>query len=153
MAIRQFRPTFFILCRIVYLIRMERKDIRWKQRFQNFEKSLHYLETAMAIKDPDIIQKAGMIQFFEMSFELAWNTVKDYLEEQGFTEVRSPRSALKKGFETGLLKDGHSWMQLVDDRNITAHAYDEKTVAKVEALIHEKYYPLLKDLHDALRQK
>jgi nucleotidyltransferase substrate binding protein (TIGR01987 family) len=94
-----------------------------------------------------------MIQFFEMTFELAWNTVKDFQEEQGFTEIKSPRNALEKAFETGLIKDGHGWMQLVDDRNITAHAYDEETVAKVETLIHEKYYPLLKDLYDTLRQK
>jgi len=99
---------------------VENKDIRWKQRFQNFEKALGYLEEAMNIDNPDIIQKAGMIQFFEMSFELAWNVIKDYLEEQGFTEVKSPRAALKKGFEIGLLKDGHSWMQLLGDRNITS---------------------------------
>ncbi len=51
---------------------MENKDIRWQQRLQNFEKTLHYLEDAMKLKNPDIIQKAGMIQFFEMCFELAW---------------------------------------------------------------------------------
>lgn len=49
---------------------MENKDIRWKQRFQNFSKSLQYLEQALSIPQPDIIQKAGLIQFFEMSFEL-----------------------------------------------------------------------------------
>ncbi|MEJ7684905.1 MAG: nucleotidyltransferase substrate binding protein [Segetibacter sp.] len=75
---------------------MESKDIRWKQRFQNFERSLQYLEQALKIQQPDIIQKAGLIQFFERSFELAWNVVKDYLEEQGFIEIKSPRSALKK---------------------------------------------------------
>ena len=87
---------------------MENDDIRWKQRFQNFEKAMTHLEFAMKIKDPDIIQKAGMIQFFEMSYELAWNTVKDFLESQGFYEINSPRSALKKAFETGLISDGHA---------------------------------------------
>ena len=61
---------------------MEQKDIRWKQRFQNFEKSLKYLEQAMKTEHSDIIQKAGLIQFFEMTFELAWNVIKDYLEDQ-----------------------------------------------------------------------
>lgn len=50
---------------------MENKDTRWRQRFQNFERSLQYLEQALEIKQPDIIQKAGLIQFFEMSVELA----------------------------------------------------------------------------------
>ena len=130
---------------------MENKDIRWKQRFQNFEKAIIYLEQALAIAKPDIIQKAGLIQFFEMSFELAWKVVKDYLEEEGFIDVKSPRSALKKAFETGLIADGHGWMKLLDDRNITSHAYDEATVAMIENLIRDQYYPLLKQLYDTLR--
>lgn len=132
---------------------MENKDTRWRQRFQNFEKSLQYLEQALEIRQPDIIQKAGLIQFFEMSVELAWNVVKDYLEDQGFTEIRSQRSALKKGFETGLIQEGHIWMKLLDDRKITAHAYDDATVSMIETLIHEKYYPLLKQLYDTFGDK
>lgn len=132
---------------------MENQDIRWKQRFQNFERALKYLEQALNIPQPDIIQKAGLIQFFEMSFELAWNVLKDYLEEQGFVDIRSPRSALKKAFETGLIEDGHGWMKLLDDRNITSHAYDETTVDMIEKLVHEKYYPLLKKLYDTLNNK
>lgn len=132
---------------------MENDDIRWKQRFQNFEKSLQYLEQALNIPEPDIIQKAGLIQFFEMSFELAWNVLKDYLEEQGFVEIKSPRSALKKSFETGLIPDGHSWMKLLEDRNITSHAYDEATVEMITRLVRQKYYPLLKQLYDTLNSK
>ena len=131
---------------------MENKDIRWKQRFQNFEKALKHLEDAMEIQNPDIIQKAGIIQFFEMSYELAWNTVKDFMEHQGFADVKTPRSALKKAFETGLIKDGHSWMELLLDRNLTAHTYDEEKATEVERLIHYKYYPLLKQLYDTLKQ-
>ncbi|MEO5570966.1 MAG: nucleotidyltransferase substrate binding protein [Bacteroidia bacterium] len=127
-------------------------DIRWQQRFQNFEKSLHYLEDAMKIIHPDIIQKAGLIQFFEMSFELAWNTVKDYLEDQGFNDIKSPRGALKKGFETGLIKDGHGWMELLEDRNLTAHTYDEKVINEIEMLIRQKYYPLLTELYDHFKK-
>lgn len=132
---------------------MENRDIRWKQRFQNYEKALKHLEVAMQIKDPDIIQKAGIIQFFEMGYELAWNTVKDYLEDQGFVDVKSPRSALKKAFEVGLIADGHTWMELLIDRNLTAHTYDEEKATAVEKLIHNKYYPLLKELYDTPKQK
>ena len=132
---------------------MERKDIRWHQRFQNFEKALHYLEAAMNIKDPDIIQKAGLIQFFEMSFELSWNLIKDYLEEQGFVDISTPRGAIKKGFEIGLISDGHLWMKLLEDRNLTSNAYDEKTVTEIEHLIREHYFPLLKGLHATMKQQ
>ena len=77
---------------------MENPDVRWKQRFSNFSKSMNYLEQALTIQSPDIVQKAGIIQFFEMSFELSWKVLKDYLEEQGFEDVKSPRAAIKQAF-------------------------------------------------------
>lgn len=64
----------------------------------NFERYIHLLTRALKIEEPDIIQKAGLIQFFKMTFELAWNTMKDYLQEQGFTDINTPRAAIKKGF-------------------------------------------------------
>lgn len=56
-----------------------------------------------------------------MSFELAWNMVKDYLQEQGFIDIKSPRGALKRAFEMGIIENGHHWMDLLLDRNLTAH--------------------------------
>jgi nucleotidyltransferase substrate binding protein (TIGR01987 family) len=132
---------------------MENGDIRWKQRFDNFSKAMRLLENALQIENPDITQKAGIIQFFEMSFELSWNMVKDYLEEQGFVDVKSPRSALKKAFEIEIIADGHSWMDLLVDRNLTSHTYDEEKATAVEDLIHRKYYPLLKELHTTFKKK
>ena len=66
---------------------MENSDIRWKQRFQNFEKAMCHTENDLDIEDHDLLQKTGIIQFFEMSYELAWNVLKDYLVEQGFIEI------------------------------------------------------------------
>ena len=81
-----------------------------------------------------------------MSFELAWNMVKDYLEEQGFVEIKSPRGAIKKAFEIGIIENGHDWMDLLLDRNLTAHIYDEQKATDMEQLIQNKYFPLLKVL-------
>ena len=130
---------------------MENNDVRWKQRFQNFEKAMLHLDSSLQLKNPDMLQKAGIIQFFEMSYELAWNTMKDYLEEQGFIDVKSPRAAIKKAFEVGLINDGYSWMELLSDRNLTSHAYDEEKATEVENLIHQKYYPLLNDFYNSLK--
>ena len=132
---------------------MENQDIRWKQRFQNFEKALGHLTEALEIEQPDLLQKAGIIQFFEMSYELAWNTLKDYLEEQGFIDVNSPGSAIKKAFEIGLIEDGHTWMDLLLDRNLTAHTYDKEKATEVKELIHEKYFPVLTELYETLKKK
>ena len=132
---------------------MDNQDVRWEQRFQNYTKSMRHLEDALQIPNPDIVQKAGIIQFFEMSFELAWNMVKDYLEDQGFQDIRSPRGALKKAFETGIIENGHDWMDLLVDRNLTAHTYDEQKATDMEQLIHNKYFPLLKALLISFKNK
>ena len=126
---------------------MENPVVRWKQRFINFSKSMNYLEQALTIQSPDIVQKAGIIQFFEMSFELSWKVLKDYLEEQGFEDVRSPRAAIKQAFEIGIIENGHGWLELLQDRNLTAHTYDEEKANEMEQLIHKNYFPLLKKLH------
>jgi nucleotidyltransferase substrate binding protein (TIGR01987 family) len=128
-------------------------DVRWKQRFQNFGKALSLLENALALPAPDPVQRAGIVQFFEMSFELSWKVLKDYLEAQGLIEVKTPRSALKAAFEIGLVKDGHQWLQGLEDRNLVAHTYDESTAQQVDALIRDVYFPLFKDLAAVLEEK
>ena len=102
---------------------MNQPDIRWKQRFQNYKNVLSNLKKSMEIENLDIVQKAGLIQFFEITYELAWNLMKDYLQEQGYIDVKSPRNAIKRAFETELISDGHKWLELLNDRNLTAYSY------------------------------
>jgi len=70
-------------------------DIRWQQRFHNYEKAFLLLERALTIAAPSEVERGGIIQFYEMAFELAWKVMKDYLEQLGFT-VNSPRDAIKQ---------------------------------------------------------
>lgn len=128
------------------------KDIRWKQRFQNFEKSFKLLQKFIAIDNPDEIVRAGGIQFFEMTFELAWKTIKDYLENEKYI-AKSPRETIKLAFQIDLISNGHEWMDGLDDRNLTVHTYDEDTANAVEIRIRNKYYPLLKKLYDKLKKE
>lgn len=118
-----------------------------------FQVGVGLVETALKISHPDIVQKAGIIQFLKVTYELAWKLMKDYLEYQGFTDIKSPRSAIKQSFESGLILDGHSWMELLLDRNLTAHTYDEDKAAQVENLIRDKYFPVLKELYVIFRKK
>jgi nucleotidyltransferase substrate binding protein (TIGR01987 family) len=129
------------------------KDIRWKQRYQNFEKSLSFLDDSLKIDNPDIFQRAGIIQFFEMTFELAWNTIKDYLEDQGFVDINSPRNAIKKAFEIGLINDGHNWLKALEDRKLIPHTYQEEIALEIENLIRNKYFLLLKEFKDTISKK
>lgn len=118
------------------------QDVRWKQRFVHFRKAFLFLEQTLTIKHPSDAERAGLIQFFEMSFELAWKVLKDYLEGEGFT-VNSPRDAIKQAFQAGLLDDGHIWIEALKDRNLTVHTYEEKIALAVELKIRQSYFPAL----------
>lgn len=124
------------------------EDIRWQQRFMNYKKAFSLLEETMRIDSPSDAERAGLIQFFEMSFELAWKLLKDFLESEGFV-VKSPKDAIKQAFQSGIIVDGHTWMNALHDRNLTVHTYDENTAIEVVKQIREKYFPLLEKLfHD-----
>ena len=91
-----------------------------------------------------------MIQFFEMAFELAWKTLKDYLEAEGY-QVNSPREVLKQAFQSDIIEDGHAWIEALDDRTLAAHTYNEETALKIEKLIREKYFPTIAALYLKLK--
>lgn len=128
------------------------KSIRWKQRFQNFEKAFKKLEGAVCQASLTEIERAGLIQFFEFSFELAWKTLKDYLESEGF-DAKTPRDVFKQAYQIDFIEDGKIWLEALEDRNLTSHTYDEATSLKVEKLIREKYFVILRQLHLKLSEK
>ena len=128
------------------------KELRWQQRFQNFERAFLLLDKSIDISDPSDTERAGIIQFFEMSFELSWNLMKDYLESEGFV-VDTPRESLKQAFQSNVITDGHVWMEALDDRNLTAHTYDEATAEKVIGNIKEKYHPALSELYKSFKAR
>ncbi|USR92246.1 nucleotidyltransferase substrate binding protein [Phormidium yuhuli AB48] len=122
------------------------------QRFSNFKRAFLLLENALTIESPSLVERAGMIQFFEMAFELSWKLLKDYQELEGFT-VKTPRETLKQAFQAEIISDGHQWIEALQDRNLMAHTYNEKTAIAVEERIRHQYFPLLKHLHDTFETK
>lgn len=128
-------------------------DIRWKQRFQNFEKAILLLEESLQINNPSITEKAGTIQFFELSFELAWKVLKDFLENQGLSDLQYPRQIIKQAFQSNLITDGHIWLLALKDRNLTSHSYDEEFTNELVVTIKKDYFPHLKILYINLKNK
>lgn len=127
------------------------QKIRWQQRFQNFDKSYKFLKETIAIQNPSDAEQAGLMQFFEMTFELAWKTLKDYLVSEGFS-VKSPRDTIKQAFQNEML-DGHVWLKALNDRNLTSHLYDKKKSQEIEKKVREIYFPAIKQLHEVFLQK
>ncbi len=125
-------------------------DIRWKQRFTNLERAFTNLESAVAISSLDILQRAGMIQFFNLAFELSWKTLKDLLEYQGFSGFDSPRSVLKQAFAVSLIQRGDVWLDCLEKRNPSSLVYDEAIAQQVENAIRNDYFPVIKALVEQL---
>jgi nucleotidyltransferase substrate binding protein (TIGR01987 family) len=125
-------------------------DVRYVQRFENFDKSFLLLKGALAINNPSIVEKAGCIQFFETTFELAWKLMKDYLGFLGY-DVKSPRDAIKQSFSMGLIAEGGRWLDALMDRNLTVHTYDEDIANAVYQKIKNDYFLLLEALHNKFR--
>lgn len=131
---------------------MSYHESRWKQRFQNFSRSFMLLKTTTELEKLSVIERAGMIQFFEISFELAWKVLKDYQEEEGFS-ISSPRDAIKTAFQYQLIGNGKEWLEALSDRNLTVHTYQEETAQLVELKIKSTYYPILNDFHRNFTQR
>jgi nucleotidyltransferase substrate binding protein (TIGR01987 family) len=122
------------------------QDIRFKQRFENYEKSFLLLKNAVSLASPSVIEKAGSIQFFETTFELAWKLLKDYLTYSGYS-VKSPRESIKRAFSADIIQNGDLWIEALMDRNLTTHTYDEKIAEEIFLKIKSSYFPLLEALY------
>ncbi len=112
---------------------------RWKMRLEDFEKALSRLNESLGQKKFSDLEKDGVIQRFEFTFELSWKTMKDYLEDQGFNEVASPKKAIKKAFKSELIKEEDVWIEILDDRNRLSHLYEQKDREKIFKNIQNKY--------------
>jgi len=130
----------------------DQKVIRWKQRFINFEKSFKLLERTLSLQEPSEAEKGGIIQFYEVCFELSWKTMKDYLESEGFL-VKSPKQAIKQAFQIEIIEDGELRLSALEDRNLTSHIYDETTTDNVIAKIRQDYFKLISDLYSFFQEK
>jgi nucleotidyltransferase substrate binding protein (TIGR01987 family) len=127
-------------------------DIRWKQRFQNFEKSYQILTSILEKKELTLIDQLALIKIFELSFELLWNTLKDYLIVQEVS-VKFPREVIKESIHYGLLEPREVWLEMLENRNLMAHTYDNNKSIQAVKLIQEEYAPSLQNFYQKFLEK
>lgn len=126
------------------------QDIRWQQRFQNFNRAVVLLREPFerGIDTLSELEKEGTIQRFEFVLELAWKTLKDYLESEGrVINPVTPRKVIKEAFAAHILRDGQVWIDMLDHRNLLSHTYDEVTFDKAVLAIHDRYLAAIEELH------
>ena len=130
------------------------KDIRWEQRFSNFNKAFLKLSEAVLLnqeRELSELEKQGLIQAFEYTHELAWKVMQDYLIYQGYTEIRGSRDATREAFRIELVTDGDNWMEMIKKRNLTSHTYNEETSEEIYKNIIEDFHPLFIEFQKVMR--
>lgn len=134
---------------------MENQDVRWQQRFDNFSKSCTLLSEieGYEIESTIAIIREGFIQRFEIAFDLAWKTLKDYMTYLGHDVQPSPRPVIKEAFAAELIKDGQVFIEMLDARNLMSHKYDEETFNRIFIQIKQEFEPALRMLCEFLRGK
>lgn len=126
---------------------MAKQDIRWKQRFINFEKAFLRLKEAMDKTELNELERNGLVQRFEFTLELGWKTMKDFLTEQGFSFKPSPKDTLRQAFESGYIDCAQELIDGIEIRNELAHDYDGEKFLKSEATLRTETYPALQKIY------
>ena len=133
---------------------MENKeDIRWNQRFANYEKAFLKLKEGIDLyaENANDLEKEGIIQRFEFTHELAWKVMKDFLQAKGIIEIIGSSDATRLAFQNDLIQNGDVWMQMIESRNRTVHTYQD-TILEVEYLkIVKDYYLVFSDFYTKMK--
>ena len=117
-------------------------DVRWRQRLQSFRKAFGQLSKAAVTarqRELSELEQQGLIQAFEFTHELAWNTLKDFLESRGASNLYGSKDATREGFAKGLVEDGEAWMAMIQSRNQTIHTYNQETADMIAKAILSSY--------------
>ena len=124
---------------------MENQDIRWKQRFENFLGALKQLKNANELRKQrpfTELELLDAVQAFEVTQELSWKVMKDFLEAQGGTDLFGSKTVVREAFNLGLISNGEQWLNTIESRNKTSHIYDEQEILKILEIIFDNYVPL-----------
>ena len=126
----------------------DNQDIRWKQRFANFSRAFLLLRDAMDNDRSTLsqLEKEGIIQRFEYTFELAWKVLKDKMECDGIVlDQISPKAVVRQAFAAKYINDPDTWLKMMGDRNLMSHTYDFVKFEAVIQSIADAYLPMLQE--------
>ena len=136
-------------------LRVKDKTRRWTQRADNFAKALAQLQEAVELagaRELSQLEAQGLIQGFEYTHELAWNTLRDFLIEQGSEGLYGSKDTTRAAFKAGLIKEGENWMAMIRSRNLTSHTYNEDTAKQIVTAIIDTYFDEFQALQTKLEQ-
>lgn len=124
-----------------------------EERLGNYKKALDRLSEILQIEPDNAYIYDATIQRFEFTYELAWKLMKAVLEYKGLSDVRTPRDTFKEAFQAGMINDGEGWIQMLTDRNITSHTYNEEDALEIYIKIKQQYHKLLQKLFKTILEE
>ncbi len=127
-------------------------DIRWIQRLDNWTRALKQLTKFMDREELNELEQQGLIQSFEYNHELAWKTQKDFLLDRGVKDLYGSKDVAREAFNLGLFTNAEAWMEMIKDRNLTSHTYNEEVTQKIIKHIVDDYYFEFQQLHIKLSE-
>ncbi len=126
---------------------METVDIRWKQRFKNFDQAFCRLQEAVNQDNLNELERNGLIQRFEFTIELAWKVMKDFLEEKGFAFKPSPKDTFRQAQEARYIDYAQLLIDALNIRNELSHDYDGELFRLSERELRNDIFPAIERLH------
>lgn len=123
-------------------------------KINNFKNALSRLKEGIAkYNGTDDLLRDGVIQRFEFTFELAWKMLKAVFEDEGLIGLNSPKTVLREAFAAELIKEDELWLAMLNDRNSTAHIYNEQLAIEICHNIQEKYVMALANLLEKIEKR
>lgn len=136
-------------------VKIVTEDIRWKQRFENFDKAYGRFCEALQVtstRPEDQLYQIALVGTFQFTFELAWKTLKDYLKYSGI-DASLPRDVIKQAFHHNLISHGQVWIDMLETRNLMAHVYQEKSAIEAVKNIRDRFFQPIQEVHNWLQSQ
>ncbi|OFY62794.1 MAG: hypothetical protein A3H98_10000 [Bacteroidetes bacterium RIFCSPLOWO2_02_FULL_36_8] len=105
-------------------------------------------EGLISVKDE--LDRDGVIQRYEFTFELLWKTIKMFLKHEGINSD-SPREVFVAAFRKQWVINEELVLEMLEDRNITTHVYNEEEAILIFQRISKHYLPEMERLLKLLK--
>lgn len=123
-----------------------------REKLVNYQKALERLDESLEVQNPDQFIYDSVIKRFEFTYELAWKLMKAFIEYKGGEDVRFARDVFREAYANGLVKDGEGWLQMMQDRNLSSHTYNEEAAREIYDRVKQIYRQQFMELSLSIRK-
>lgn len=124
---------------------------RTRERLTLASQAIERLGELASLTAPTPVERDAAIQRFEFSVEATWKAAQAFLMESHGLTPASPKAVVRSCHDVGVLvaEDAREALQMIDDRNLTAHTYNEALAQAIFGRL-ARYAPLLRRWIDGM---